>query len=148
MDRIVTEDGSIAPAEVDGEVRVTGPMVTKGYTDPALTAEAFDDDGYFRTGDRVTLHEDGWIQFADRVKDMIKVGGEGVSGAEIERTVLAVAGVKETAVVARPDPVYGEVAVAFVVLKDDAPTDTAQRIEAHCKASLAMILLYGKTCLR
>jgi crotonobetaine/carnitine-CoA ligase len=125
----------------------TGSLLVKGvrgvslfaeyYGNPQATAEAFDADGYFRTGDRVTLHEDGWIQFADRVKDMIKVGGEGVSGAEIERTVLAVAGVKETAVVARPDPVYGEVAVAFVVLKDDAPTDTAQRIEAHCKASLA-----------
>ena len=139
--KVVDDDGRpVAPGST-GNLLVKGvrgvSLFAEYYGNPQATAEAFDADGYFRTGDRVTLHEDGWIQFADRVKDMIKVGGEGVSGAEIERTIAAVAGVKETAVVAKPDPVYGEVAVAFVVLKDDAPEDTPERIEAHCKASLA-----------
>jgi crotonobetaine/carnitine-CoA ligase len=125
----------------------TGNLLVKGvrgeslfagyYGNPEATAEAFDADGYFRTGDRVTLHEDGSVQFADRVKDMIKVGGEGVSGAEIERIVLAVEGVKETAVVARPDPVYGEVAIAFVVSMPRAGADLPERVIAHCRASLA-----------
>jgi len=136
-------DDSGAPVPLGG----TGNLLVKGvrgvslfaeyFGNPLATAEAFDEDDYFRTGDRVTLHEDGWIQFADRVKDMIKVGGEGVSGAEIERTVLAVAGVKETAVVAKPDRVYGEVAIAFVVLEDDAPAGIADRVIAHCNATLA-----------
>lgn len=139
--KVVDDDGHpVAPGST-GNLLVKGvrgvSLFAEYYGNPQATAEAFDADGYFRTGDRVTLHEDGWIQFADRVKDMIKVGGEGVSGAEIERTIAAVAGVKETAVVAKPDPVYGEIAVAFVVLKDDAPEDTTARIEAHCKASLA-----------
>ena len=125
----------------------TGDLLVKGTRGVSLfaeyfgnaqaTREAFDADGYFRTGDRVTLHEDGCIQFADRAKDMIKVGGEGVSGAEIERAILAVEGVREAAVVAKPDPVYGEVAVAFVVAKADAPADLAERVLAHCRASLA-----------
>jgi crotonobetaine/carnitine-CoA ligase len=68
---------------------------------------------------------------------MIKVGGEGVSGAEIERVVLAVEGVKETAVVAAPDPVYGEVAIAFVVIEEGASADLPERVIAHCRASLA-----------
>jgi crotonobetaine/carnitine-CoA ligase len=117
---------------------VRGESLFAGYYgNPEATAEAFDADGYFRTGDRVTLHEDGSVQFADRVKDMIKVGGEGVSGAEIERIVLAVEGVKETAVVARPDPVYGEVAIAFVVSMPRAGADLPERVIAHCRASLA-----------
>ena len=125
----------------------TGDLLVKGTRGVSLfaeyfgnaqaTREAFDADGYFRTGDRVTLHEDGCIQFADRAKDMIKVGGEGVSGAEIECAILAVEGVREAAVVAKPDPVYGEVAVAFVVAKADAPADLAERVLVHCRASLA-----------
>ena len=132
--------GPVAPGS-SGNLLVKGvrgvSLFAEYFGNPSATAEAFDEEGYFRTGDRVTLHEDGCIQFADRVKDMIKVGGEGVSGAEIERTVLGVPGVKETAVVAKPDPVYGEVAIAFIVLTEDAPADIAGRVLAHCKATLA-----------
>ncbi len=139
--RITDDAGADVPPGGTGNLLIKGvrgvSLFAEYFGNPAATAEAFDEDGYFRTGDRVTLHEDGWIQFADRVKDMIKVGGEGVSGAEIERTVLAVAGVKETAVVAKTDAVYGEVAIAFVVLADDAPADTVERVIAHCKATLA-----------
>lgn len=134
------EGMAVAPGET-GHLLVKGvrgvSLFAEYFADPAATAEAFDAADYFRTGDRVTLHEDGSIQFADRTKDMIKVGGEGVSGAEIERTVMAVGGVKETAVVAKPDPVYGEVAIAFVVLEDGAQGDVAERVMAHCRASLA-----------
>ena len=139
--KIVDDAGVPVAAGASGNLLVRGvrgvSLFAEYFCNPQATAEAFDAGGYFRTGDRVTLHEDGWIQFADRVKDMIKVGGEGVSGAEVERVVLAVAGVKETAVVARPDPVYGEVAVAFVTLQEGAPNDLAVRIVEHCKATLS-----------
>lgn len=134
------EGNAVAPGQTGNLLvkGVRGVSLFAGYFgNPEATAEAFDPAGYFRTGDRVTLHEDGSIQFADRMKDMIKVGGEGVSGAEIECIVLAVEGVRETAVVAKPDPVYGEVAIAFVVLEDDAPAGAPQRVIAHCRASLA-----------
>jgi crotonobetaine/carnitine-CoA ligase len=139
--KIVDAEGvAVAPGE-------TGNLIVKGvrgvslfaeyFGNPGATAEAFDAQGCFRTGDRVTLHEDGSIQFADRLKDMIKVGGEGVSGAEIERAILAVENVREAAVVAKADPVYGEVAIAFVVAKAGAPADLPERILAHCRQSLA-----------
>lgn len=139
--RIADDEGLPVVAGETGNLLVKGvrgETLFAGYFgNPEATAEAFDAEGYFRTGDRVTLHEDGSLQFADRMKDMIKVGGEGVSGAEIERVVLAVEGVKETAVVAKPDPVYGEVAIAFVVLQAGAPADLPERVLAHCAASLA-----------
>jgi crotonobetaine/carnitine-CoA ligase len=83
------------------------------------------------------LHEDGWIQFRDRVKDMIKVGGESVSASEVEAAVMSAGGVAEVAVVGRPDPIYGEVAIAFVVLQAGSASDAAARIAEHCRGALA-----------
>jgi len=71
------------------------------------------------------------------MKDMIKVGGESVSASEVEAAVMAAGGVSEVAVVSRPDKVYGEVTVAFVVLKEDAVPNAVSAIEDHCKKSLA-----------
>ena len=145
--RIENEDGSsVRPGETGhlliGAVR--GLSIFQEYVDnPQAMAEAFDARGFFRTGDRVTLHEDGWIQFKDRVKDMIKVGGESVSASEVEAAITAAGGVAEVAVVARPDAAYGEVAIAFVVLEGAGDADeesgraALQRIVQHCGQSLA-----------
>jgi carnitine-CoA ligase len=145
--RIENEDGSsVRPGDTGhlliGAVR--GLSIFQEYVDnPQAMAEAFDARGFFRTGDRVTLHEDGWIQFKDRVKDMIKVGGESVSASEVEAAITAAGGVAEVAVVARPDAAYGEVAIAFVVLEGAGDADeesgraTLQRIVQHCGQSLA-----------
>jgi crotonobetaine/carnitine-CoA ligase len=145
--RIEHEDGlPVRPGETGhlliGAVR--GLAIFQEYVDnPQAMAEAFDARGFFHTGDRVTLHEDGWIQFKDRVKDMIKVGGESVSASEVEAAVMSAGGVAEVAVVARPDAAYGEVAIAFVVLEAAGATDQAgasvavARIAQHCSGSLA-----------
>jgi carnitine-CoA ligase len=146
--RIENEDGlAVKPGETGhlliGAVR--GLSIFQEYVEnPHAMTEAFDTRGFFRTGDRVTLHEDGWIQFKDRIKDMIKVGGESVSASEVEAAIMAAGGIAEVAVVARPDAIYGEVAVAFVVLEDaanmaDAKTRKAAgaRIARHCDRSLA-----------
>jgi crotonobetaine/carnitine-CoA ligase len=145
--RIESEDGSsVRPGETGhlliGAVR--GLSIFQEYVDnPQAMVEAFDARGFFRTGDRVTLHEDGWIQFKDRVKDMIKVGGESVSASEVEAAITAAGGVAEVAVVARPDAAYGEVAIAFVVLEGASDLDeeigraTIARIVQHCGQSLA-----------
>jgi crotonobetaine/carnitine-CoA ligase len=110
------------------------------FGDPEATAAAFDERGYFRTGDRVVLHSDGWIQFADRTKDVIKVGGEGVSASEIEGVIAGLPGVAAVAVVGKPDSAYGEVPVAFVVGDGtSAASEDALRelvLEA-CRSSLA-----------
>jgi len=112
--RIVTEDGSIAPAGVDGEVRVMGPMVTKGYTDPALTAEAFDDDGYFRTGDLGHLRADGHVVLTGRLKDIIIRKGENIAAKEIEDLLYAHPKVGDVAVIGLPDRERGERVCAVV----------------------------------
>lgn len=142
---ILDDDGRpVRPGQV-GHLLVggrRGVSIFAGYDgDAKATAEAFDEHGRFRTGDRVRLHDDGWIQFSDRTKDIIKVGGEGVSAAEIEAVVAAVPGVREVAVVAKPDPAYGEVPAAFVILAQDVASDRAaaiaEQIRAECRTALA-----------
>ena len=139
--RIEHEDGSIARPGETGHLLIGAPRglaIFQEYVDnPQAMAEAFDARGFFRTGDRVTLHDDGWIQFRDRVKDMIKVGGESVSASEVEAAVMAAGGVAEVAVVGRPDPIYGEVAIAFVVLEAGNASAAAARIAEHCRGALA-----------
>lgn len=104
---------------------------------PQATADSFDPDGWFRTGDRVNLLEDGAIQFGDRNKDMLKVGGENVAASEIERVILLVPGVHECAIVAKKHPMLDEVPIAFVLPAVGAPANLAQRIAAACTAQLA-----------
>ena len=104
---------------------------------PAATAAAFDPDGWFRTGDRVNLLEDGSIQFGDRDRDMLKVGGENVAASEIERVILTVPGVHECAVVSKRHLMLDEVPIAFVLPTGDAAPDLAARVQAACAAQLA-----------
>ncbi|MBI5255925.1 MAG: AMP-binding protein [Burkholderiales bacterium] len=101
------------------------------------TADSFDPDGWFRTGDRVELLEEGSIRFGDRSKDMLKVGGENVAASEVERVILAVPGVAECAVVARRHRMLDEVPVAFVLATPSAAPALAERIAAACAQQLA-----------
>jgi carnitine-CoA ligase len=105
--------------------------------DPAATAAAFDKDGFLLTGDRALRDADGFLYFADRAKDMLKVGGENVSAAEIERVIVGVPGVREVAVVGRPDPLLDEVPFAFVLAADSADPTLNARILTACAKSLA-----------
>jgi len=141
--RIVDEHGRDCKPGERGLLLIRGvPGVTifaEYFGNAEATRDAFDDDGYFKTGDSVLLHEDGCIQFGDRAKDLIKVGGEGVSAAEIERVVRTVEGVAEAAVVARPDSAYGEVPVAFIRTAADAKPGPAlaETIIETCRRELA-----------
>ena len=104
------------------------------------TADTFDERGLFKTGDRVTLLESGYIQFSDRDKDMLKVGGENVAASEIERVIMVTPGVREVAVVAKPHAMLDEAPVAFVIADDaasDAPEELSAAMMAACKATLA-----------
>ena len=139
--RIENEDGKMVQPGEQGQLLIgatRGLAIFQEYVDnPAAMAEAFDERGFFRTGDLVTLNEDGWITYRERVKDMIKVGGESVSASEVEAAIVATGCVREVAVVSRPDKIYGEVTVAFVVLKDGDSAAAVAAIEAHCQKSLA-----------
>jgi cyclohexanecarboxylate-CoA ligase len=118
--RIVRLDGVLAGPDEEGEVRVRGPMVFHGYTDPALTSDAFDDYGYFRTGDLGKLRADGHLTLTGRLKDVIVRKGENISAKEIEDLLYTHPKVAEVAVIGLPDPSRGERVCAVVQLADGA----------------------------
>lgn len=129
--RIVAEDGSEAPQGADGEVRVKGPMVTKGYTNPELTAEAFDDDGWFRTGDVGHLRADGHVVLTGRLKDIIIRKGENISAKEIEDLLYAHPKVGDVAVVGLPDRERGERVCAVVERTPEGEAITFDEMVAY-----------------
>lgn len=143
--RILREDGRhVGPGET-GHLECRGirglSMFLEYLNNPSATADSFTPEGWFKTGDRVTLETDGAITFADRDKDMMKVGGENVAASEIERVIVTVPGVYEVAVVAQKHKMLDEVPYAFVIAgpsvnADDKATLPA-RIIAECKAKLA-----------
>ncbi len=143
--RVVDDNGAqVAPGEA-GRLMIGGirglSIFREYFGNEKATAGAFDMHGYFDTGDRVILQEDGWLRFGDRFKDVLKVGGEGVSASEIERVVARTPGVKECAVVAMPDADYGEVPLAYIVaeagLSPDAAQGLPEAVLARCRADLA-----------
>ncbi|MCB5911255.1 class I adenylate-forming enzyme family protein [Streptomyces pinistramenti] len=134
--RIARPDGSEAAAGEGGEVTVKGPMVFRRYTDPALTAAAFDADGYFRTGDLGHLRPDGHLVLTGRSKDIIIRKGENISAQEVEDLLLAHPAVAEAAVIGLPDRARGERVCAVVTLAEPAaPPPTLAELTAHLRAA-------------
>ena len=123
-----------------GELSVRGvrglSLFAEYWNNPEATASAFDDEGWFSTGDLVRLNDDGTLTFIDRAKDMLKVGAENVAASEIERVVQTVTGPREIAVVGAPHEALDEVPVVFVV-DEEAPEGLADDILAACSAQLA-----------
>jgi cyclohexanecarboxylate-CoA ligase len=131
--RIVTLDGRMAGPGEEGEVRVRGPMVFHGYTDPALTADAFDPDGFFRTGDLGVLRADGHVALTGRLKDVIVRKGENISAKEIEDLLYNHPKVIEVAVVGIPDATRGEMVCAVVQLAEGAEGLDLAEVVAFCR---------------
>jgi len=130
------ESGTSLPPGERGEIVLRGPKVFKGYwRDPDATATAFAG-GWFHTGDIGVRDEDGYLFIVDRLKDMILSGGENVAGSEVERVLYEHPAVLEAAVIGRPDERWGEVPVAFVVLRSGEVVSTEELIE-HCRSQLA-----------
>jgi fatty-acyl-CoA synthase len=136
----VADPVSLAPVAPDGaaigEILMRGNIVMKGYLkNPRATEEAFAG-GWFHSGDLGVMHPDGYIELKDRSKDIIISGGENISTIEVEDVLYRHPCVLEAAVVARPDPMWGETPCAFVALKPEAPA-TADEIIAFCRDHLA-----------
>ena len=144
--RILQDDG-LTPVE-PGE---TGHLECRGWRgiqmfleylgNETATRESFVEGGWFITGDRVRLETDGWITFADRDKDMLKVGGENVAASEVERVIATVPGVYENAVVGQKHRMLDEVPVAFVIpapgVTGEQHDDLKRRVIAACREKLA-----------
>ena len=130
------ETGRSVPAGERGEIVLRGPKIFTGYwRDPDATERAFAG-GWFHTGDIGIRDEDGYLFIVDRLKDMIVSGGENIAGSEVERVLYEHEAVLEAAVVGRPDERWGEVPVAFVVVREGRAV-AADELIAHCDERLA-----------
>lgn len=132
----VDEQGRGLPAGMDGELHIGGAGVMKGYFNkPEATALALAG-GVMHTGDIGHVDADGYIFITGRAKEMLIVGGENVFPREIEDVLIRHPAVAEAAVVGSPDPLRGEVPVAFVVLQADANSDSNE-LRSFCRERLA-----------
>ena len=133
--RVVRREGGEAePGEV-GEVWLRGPMVCRGYTDPALTAQAFTGDGWFRTGDLGRLRPDGHVVLTGRLKDLIIRKGENIAPQEIEDLIYQDPRVAGVAVIGLPDPVRGERVCAVVERRPGTEPPTLAELAERLRAA-------------
>src|SRR5205807_3991710 len=103
-----------------GELHVRGPCVARSYFRNPAEADKFTMDGWFRTGDVVTIDPEGYVRITDRSKDLIKSGGEWISSVDVENALMGHPAVKEAAGVAVPHAKWVERPLAVVVVKEDA----------------------------
>jgi acyl-CoA synthetase (AMP-forming)/AMP-acid ligase II len=132
----LTTDGHAMPGvevrlDEDGQILSRGPDCFVGYIDPALTAEVFDEDGWYRTGDVGVMDDDGYLTITDRISDIIIRGGENISAAEIEELLAGMDQIAEACVVAEPDARLGEHAAAVVRVRDGRSAPTLEEMREY-----------------
>jgi acyl-CoA synthetase (AMP-forming)/AMP-acid ligase II len=132
--RILGADWEVLPAGRAGEVAVHGPGVVDGYLDNDQANAASFRDGWFRTGDLGRLSADGYLTLEGRLKELINRGGEKIAPREIDEALLAHPAVLEAVAFGRPDPKWGEVVEAVVVLGGPV---TSAALRLHCSERLA-----------
>ncbi len=115
----------------DGEILSRGPDLCLGYTDDALTAKAFDEQGWYHTGDIGVLDADGYLTITDRTTDLIIRGGENISALEVEEVLLGMPHIAEAVAVAAPDARLGEHVAAVLRLTAGAPAPSLEDLRAH-----------------
>ena len=118
-----------------GSLKVRGPAISGAYF-KGEGAEAFDDDGWFDTGDVATIDEWGYMQITDRSKDVIKSGGEWISSIELENIAMGCAGVAEAAAIGLPHPKWDERPLLVIAIKPGAEV-SKERVLAHMQGKVA-----------
>jgi acyl-CoA synthetase (AMP-forming)/AMP-acid ligase II len=131
--RVVDDSGRALGVDAEGELRLKGPQCFLGYVDSSLDAEAFDADGWFRSGDRGRIDADGNVTVTGRIKDAIIRNAENISALEIEGVLATHPGVADVAVIGVPDERTGERVCAVVVAQPGADVTLATLFE-HCQA--------------
>jgi acyl-CoA synthetase (AMP-forming)/AMP-acid ligase II len=136
--RVVGPDGAEVAPDAEGEIRVRGPMLFRGYTDAEQTAAAFDADGWFITGDRGVKRADGHVFLTGRSKEMIIRKGENISPREIEDVLMEHPRVGAVAVIGLPDEARGEMVCACVEMRPGEAPLTFTEMQEHCRAAEIM----------
>jgi cyclohexanecarboxylate-CoA ligase len=137
--KVVTLDGKVAGPGEEGEIRAKGPQLFLGYLDSSLDEAAFDEDGWFRSGDLGNLDAEGYIRITGRLKDVIIRKGENISAKELEDVLFNHPAIADVAVIGLPDPASGERACAVVVPADPAAPPTLDDIFEYCKEHGLMV---------
>jgi acyl-CoA synthetase (AMP-forming)/AMP-acid ligase II len=131
--KLVTLEGAVAAPGEEGEIRARAPQLMKGYLDSSLDADAFDDEGYFRTGDLGRIDERGNVVITGRLKDVIIRKGENVSAKEVEDLLYLHPSVADVAVIGLPDPDSGERVCAIVQTAEGRDPVTFDEMVGHLK---------------
>jgi acyl-CoA synthetase (AMP-forming)/AMP-acid ligase II len=126
-------DGERARAGEEGELRARAPQLMKGYLDASLDADAFDSEGFFRTGDLGVIDDDGYVVITGRLKDIIIRKGENISAKEVEDLLFAHPGVADVAVIGLPDAEVGERCCAVVVPHDASSPPTFDEVVRYLR---------------
>jgi fatty-acyl-CoA synthase len=138
--KIVNANGDELPhdGESVGEILLRGPWVTGSYHNAPETASQFTEKGFLKTGDMGTLDSEGFLKITDRLKDLIKSGGEWISSVDMENEIVSLPAVLEAAVVGQPHPKWQECPIALVVLRDDLESTIEEAdIEKHLATRFA-----------
>ncbi len=132
VDLRIVADASEAPRDGKsmGELQARGPWVTGSYFGAAHDPDKFTADGWFRTGDVATIDAEGYVRLVDRIKDLVKSGGEWISSVELENALTGHPAVREACVIAVPHPKWSERPLAVLVLKEGAQM-TIEELRAH-----------------
>jgi fatty-acyl-CoA synthase len=120
--RVLDGDGTDVPwdGQTMGELVARGPWVTAAYFNDASSTTSWTPDGWFRTGDVATIQPNGYMEIADRTKDLIRSGGEWISSVALENALMAHPRVQEAAVIAVPDERWSERPLAYVVARPES----------------------------
>lgn len=133
--RVVDLDGRVCGPDEVGELRLKAPQMFAGYLDPALDAAAFDEDGWFRTGDLGVVRPSGHVVITGRLKDVIVRNAENISAKEVEDVLLTHPALAEVAVLGLPDERTGERVCAVVTLAAGAGAPTLADLADHCRTA-------------
>jgi non-ribosomal peptide synthetase component E (peptide arylation enzyme) len=132
--RVLDAAGRPAGPGIEGELALKGPQQCQGYVDAAHDLDAFDPEGFFRTGDLGTVDGDGFVRITGRLKDVIIRNAENLSAQEIEDTLIEHPAIADVAVIGVPDPMTGERARAVVVLAPGHDPVTLTELAQHCRS--------------
>lgn len=137
--KIIDEEGNELPhdGKSSGEILISGPWVTRSYLNAPDSENYFTEDGYFRSGDAGSLDSEGLLKITDRIKDVIKSGGEWISSIDMENALMSHPGILEAAVVGVPHPKWVERPLALVVLREEYGLVTKEEIREHIRKLFA-----------
>ena len=137
--KIVDENGIELPQDGNsfGEILLRGPWITRSYYNAPETKDSFTEDGYFKTGDAGSLDSEGYLKITDRIKDVIKSGGEWISSIDMENSLISHPGVLEAAVIGIPHSKWDERPLALVVLREEFKSVSKEEIHEHLSNTFA-----------